>query len=103
MQRDRDAVGGDVDPLDQEPHDACLLGRVELVPHRFERPEGFDDITLLEFGFLSCAVLPAQGGDGPRDRLRRCEKPTHLPEDQHLHLARRYDPGLKPAARPIVR
>jgi hypothetical protein len=32
MQRDGDAVGRDVNPLNQQPQDARLLGRVELVP-----------------------------------------------------------------------
>jgi hypothetical protein len=50
MQRDGDAVGRDVDALDQEPQDARLLGRVEFVPNWLERPEGFDDIALLELG-----------------------------------------------------
>ena len=57
MQRDGDAVGRDVDPLDQQPQDACLLGRVELVPDRLQRSEGFDDIALLELRVLCCAVL----------------------------------------------
>ena len=47
MQRDGDAVGRDLDPLDQQSQDARLLGRVELVPDRLERAEGFDDIALL--------------------------------------------------------
>jgi hypothetical protein len=53
MQRDGDPVGRDVDPLDQEPQDACLLGRVQLVPYRLERAEGFDDVALLELGVLT--------------------------------------------------
>ena len=48
MQRDRDAVGRDLDALDQQPEDACLLGWVELVLDRLERPEGFDEIDFLE-------------------------------------------------------
>ena len=47
QQRDGDAVGSDVDPLDQQPQDARLLGRVELVPHRLERAEGVDHVPLL--------------------------------------------------------
>jgi len=87
MQRDGDAVGRDVDPLNQEPHDARLLGRVELVPDRLERPEGFDDIALLELGVLRGAVLPAHRGDGPRHQLGRRQQPPDLPEDEALHLA----------------
>jgi hypothetical protein len=37
MQRDGDAVGCDVDPLDQQPQDPRLLGRVQLVPDRLQR------------------------------------------------------------------
>jgi hypothetical protein len=59
MQGHGDAVGRDVDPLDQEPQDARILGWVELVPHRLERAQGFEDIALLELVALSCAVLPA--------------------------------------------
>jgi hypothetical protein len=39
MQRDGDTVGRDVDPLDQQPQYARLLGRVEFVPHRLESAE----------------------------------------------------------------
>jgi hypothetical protein len=86
-QRQGDTVGRDIDPLDQEPQDARLLGRVQLVPDRLKRPEGFDDIALLELGVLSCAVLPAHRGDGPRDQLGRREQPTYLSENEALHLA----------------
>jgi hypothetical protein len=55
MKRDGDAVGRDVDPLDQQPQDPRLRGLTELVRHRLERPEGFDDIALLERG------VPAPG------------------------------------------
>ena len=48
MQRDRDAVGSDIDPLDQQPQDARLLGWVKLVPDRLESAEGLDDFALLE-------------------------------------------------------
>ena len=48
MQRDGDAVGRDGDPLDQQPQDPGLLGRVEFVPDRFERPEGFDHFVLVD-------------------------------------------------------
>jgi hypothetical protein len=65
---------------------ACSA-RVELVPHRIEHPEGFDDIALLDLGVISCTILPANRGDGPRDQLGRCEQPPDLPEDQSLHLA----------------
>ena len=81
MERDGDTVRRDVDPLDQQRQDARLLGRVELVPDWFERPEGFDDIALLENRVLSRTVLPAHRGDGPRDQLRRREQPPDLPED----------------------
>ena len=62
MQRDGDSVGRNVDPLDQQSHDACLLGRVELVPNRLERAQGLNDIALLELGVLSCAVLLIERG-----------------------------------------
>ena len=39
MQRDGDAVGRHVDPLDQQPEDSCLLRRVELVPDGLERTD----------------------------------------------------------------
>ena len=42
MQRDGDAVGRDVDPLDEQPEDPRLLGRVELVPNRLERARGVE-------------------------------------------------------------
>jgi hypothetical protein len=45
MQGDGDAVRRDVDPLDQQPYDARLLGRVELVPDRLERAEGFENVA----------------------------------------------------------
>ena len=45
MQRDGDAVGRHVDPPDQQPHDAGLLGRVELVPDRLERAERLDHVV----------------------------------------------------------
>ena len=104
MQRDGDAVGRDVDPLDQEPQDARLLGRVELVPDRLERAERLDDLALLELGVLSRAVLPAHRGDGPRDQLGRREQPPDLPEHEALDLAggdRAHRAGVvAPAARP---
>jgi hypothetical protein len=43
LQRDGDAVGRNVDPLDQQPRAPRLLGWEELVPHRLER-EGLDDL-----------------------------------------------------------
>ena len=52
MQRDGDAVGRDVDALDQQPQDARLLGRVELVPYRLERAERLDDLALPDNRFL---------------------------------------------------
>jgi hypothetical protein len=58
MQRDGDTVGRDVDPLDQEAQDACLLGRVELVAYRLERAESLNDLGLLERCVLGRAVLP---------------------------------------------
>jgi hypothetical protein len=36
MQRDGDTVGRQVDPLDQQPQNASLLGRGELIPDRIE-------------------------------------------------------------------
>ena len=45
MQRDGDAVGRYVDALDQQPEDASLLGRVELVPDWLEGTEGVDVAT----------------------------------------------------------
>ena len=39
VQRDGDAVGRNVDPLDQQPQDSRLLGRVELIPDRLEGAE----------------------------------------------------------------
>jgi hypothetical protein len=100
MQRDGNVVGRDVDPLDQQPEDASLLGRVELVPDRLERPEGFDDIALLELGVLSRAVRAEHRGDGPRDQRGRPEQPMYLPEDQSLHLAgRASDRDRRPCGR----
>jgi hypothetical protein len=78
MQRDGDAVGRDVDPLDQEPEDAGLLGRVELVPYGFECPEGFDDIALLEFGVSPAlfsrrtAVIVRATSSGEASNRRTC-------------------------------
>jgi hypothetical protein len=104
MKRYGDAVGGDVDPLDQEPQDACLLGRVELVPNRLERAEGFDHLALFQHGMIRPTILPAHRGDRPRDQLRRREEPSNLPEHQSLHLAGRYRAHwagvVAPAARP---
>jgi hypothetical protein len=81
MQRDGDTVGRDVDPLDQEPQDARLLGRVQLVPHRLEGAEGLDDIALLELGVLSRAVLPllvraTSSGDASSRRTCPSTKPS---------------------------
>ena len=87
MQRDGDAVGRHLDPLDQQPQDARLLGRVELIPDRIESAERLDHFALVDQWVLGRTVLPARCGDGPRDELGRREQPTHLPEDQSLHLA----------------
>jgi hypothetical protein len=86
MQRHGDAVGRHVDPLDQQPWDACLLGRVELVPYRLERPEGFDHLALLK-GRILCLALLAHRSDGPRDQLGRREQPPDLAEDEAFDLA----------------
>jgi hypothetical protein len=54
--------------------------------------------------FFSRAVLTLHRGDGPRDQLGGREQPTHLPEDEALHLAggdRAHRAGVvAPAARP---
>jgi hypothetical protein len=44
MEHDGDAVGRDVDALNEQPEDPRLLGRVKLIPcaDRLERAEGFD-------------------------------------------------------------
>ena len=78
MQRDGDAVRRDIDPLDQQPHDACLLGRIELVPYRLERSERFDDIALLELGSLAApfsrrtAVIVRATSSGDASSRRTC-------------------------------
>jgi hypothetical protein len=87
MQSHGDAVGRDFDPLYQQPEDARLLGRVELDPHRLERPEGFDDLAFLSHKVISRAVLSAHRGDRPCDHLGRCEQPMHLPEDEGFDFA----------------
>jgi hypothetical protein len=53
----------------KQPQDARLLGRVEFVPHRLERPENFDQ----NFGRLSAFFAVAPSGvmvnlDGNRER-----------------------------------
>jgi hypothetical protein len=58
-------VGRHIDPLDQEPEDARLLGRVELFPDRLERAQRLDDLAFLRHKVISRAVLSAYRGDGP--------------------------------------
>jgi hypothetical protein len=82
MQRDGDTVGRHVDPLDQQPQDARLLDRVELVPDWLESAENIDHLAFLELGILGRAILPEHRGDGPRDQLGRREQPPHLPEHE---------------------
>jgi hypothetical protein len=87
MQRDGDAVGRDVDPLDQQPQYPRLLGRVQLVPDRLERAEAFDDIALLELVSSVARFLLVHRDDRPRGQLGRREQPSDLPEHEALHLA----------------
>jgi hypothetical protein len=56
MQRDGDAVGRDVDPFDQQPEDARLFDRVELVPDRLESAQRLDDSPSV--GGSSTALSP---------------------------------------------
>jgi hypothetical protein len=65
VQRHGDAVGRHIDPLDQEPEDARLLGRVELFRDRLERAQRLDDLAFLRHKVISRAVLSAHRGDGP--------------------------------------
>jgi hypothetical protein len=58
VQRDGDAVGRDFDALDQEPQDARLLGRVELIPDRLKRAEGLYDLEFLKLDATSRTVRP---------------------------------------------
>jgi hypothetical protein len=69
MQGHGDPIRRDVDPLDQQPEDLRLLGRVELVPNRLERAQRLDHLTFFELRVLGGAVLPAHRGDGARDHL----------------------------------
>jgi hypothetical protein len=48
MQRDRDAIRRDVDPLDEQPEDPRLLGRVDLVPHWLERGDHLDELAYFD-------------------------------------------------------
>jgi hypothetical protein len=48
MQRDRDAVGSDIDPFDQQPEEPRLLSGLELVPNWPESAQRFDEIGLVE-------------------------------------------------------
>jgi hypothetical protein len=89
MQGDEETVGRDVDPLDQEPQDTRLLGRVEFVPNRLERAERVDHLALFQHGMIRPTILPAHRGDGPRDQLGGCEQPPDLADHEALHLARR--------------
>ena len=68
MQRHGNPVWRDVDPLDQQPENANLLGWVQLVPHRLKRAQRVNHLGLLKHGVLR-RILPAHRGDGPRDRL----------------------------------
>jgi hypothetical protein len=45
MQREGDAVGGDVNAVDQQAEDARLLGRIQLVPHRLKRAKRLDGLS----------------------------------------------------------
>jgi hypothetical protein len=63
------AVGRDVDPLDQKPQDARLLGRVELVPDRLESAEGLDHLALLDGCFLCRSPVALHRGDRPREQF----------------------------------
>ena len=64
-----------------------MLGRVELVPDRIERAQGFNRVVLVEDCVFGRAILPAHRGDGPRDELGRCQQPPDLPQHEALDLA----------------
>jgi hypothetical protein len=78
MQRDRDTVGRDVDPLDQQPQDPRLLGRVELVPDRLESADGVvtslsSTSTSSAVRFSRCTVVIVRAtSSGDASRRRTC-------------------------------
>ena len=82
---DVQAVGGDVDPVDQQRDDARLLGGEELVPERIERLESVTDIGLDDVAVVRARRLPGAGHD-----FGLAEHGAELVDDGGLDLARRH-------------
>jgi hypothetical protein len=53
-----DPVRRQIHPLDQQPHDARLLGREQFIPQRRERGDRLDDLALWP-------LFSGWGGDSP--------------------------------------
>ena len=72
VQRDGDAVGSDIDPLDQQPQDARLLSGVKLVADRLESAE-VEQILTPALARQSMAVPATLAYVGP---LLACGRPA---------------------------
>ena len=88
MQRDGNAVGRDVDPLDQQPQDARLLGRVEFVPDPLERAEDVDDLAF---------------GDAPRYKIINSRMACGRSLQPKGHATASKGPSCAPVAGRVVR
>jgi hypothetical protein len=67
------AIGADIDPLDQQRNNACLLGREEFVPRRVELLQGGSGVGLGDLGAVRAppSMAPADRCLGrPPDTMR---------------------------------
>jgi hypothetical protein len=63
------AIGADIDPLDQQRNNACLLGREEFVPRRVELLQGGSGVGLGDLGAVRARRLPWRPADRYLGRL----------------------------------
>ena len=80
--------GDEIDPLDQQPDDARLLGREQLIPQRRELGDRLDDVALGN----GLVALPLRRRPCPGDDLGRAQQVPHLRNDRLFEFRRRHAP-----------
>jgi hypothetical protein len=80
---DIDAVGDDVDPLNEKLDDPRLLGREQFIPERVEAVERLPDLSLSDLGIVLARRLPGADND-----LGGLDESADLVDDRPLDLAR---------------